>query len=408
MPDELVVCFTLNQQSTRGASAVAYSALQQRRNPEGAATLTVWPLPMRVEAAETDRLELARAVARTRFSRLLGHLSASEQDLYWGEVEVFYYPVYAFDEVLAPFGDRPRQSRSLLASMEKLVGYLTRDESGGMIPMAEDQRIAGFRRFTTRPAADYIEDLKLIGEEYQWTRASMTEGDERTYLLTALTSRARLLAGTDGVASVAETLFKLNTDGARVIALALAVQEPRRTQIDMAIEGIGARRSRFEQYHALVLAEQLAPLLDPTAKEKLRDVIRAQIEGDQPTIRNRNGNRGTLAQRIMAVLERDRARPIWTSEPRALETHAVGTTHALMEIRPPSSYVQYADPNEKHGPWVRTRQTHTLQLPQCYRPRPGCGYECGLSRICTGRRLWTRGTLAGDRATPSSVTHGRR
>jgi hypothetical protein len=46
MPDELVVCFTLNQQSILGASAVAYSALQQRRAPDGSATLIVSPLPM--------------------------------------------------------------------------------------------------------------------------------------------------------------------------------------------------------------------------------------------------------------------------------------------------------------------------------------------------------------------------
>jgi formylglycine-generating enzyme required for sulfatase activity len=367
MPDDLVVCFTLNQQSTRGASAVAYSALQQRRAPDGSATLTVWPLPMRVEAGETERLEMARAVARTRFSRLLGHLSPSAQDRYWGEVEVFYYPVYAFEELLAPFGDRPRQSRSLLASMERLVAYLTRGESTAMNPMTEDRRMAGLRKFTTRPAADYFEDLKLIGEEYERIRATMKAGDERTYLMTALTSRAALMAGADGVASVAETLFKLNTDGARVIAMALASHEPRRTQIDMAIEGISARRSPFEQYHSLVLAEQLAPLLDPTAKEKLRVVIQAQIGSDRPTIDDKDASRWVVAHRILAALAREQLSPIWTAEPVVIEVGTEESKHVCLEIRPPSSYVQYTDVDEHHGPWVQTRKAHALKLPQSYR-----------------------------------------
>src|SRR5262249_7331235 len=142
MPDELVVCFTLNQQSTRGASAVANSVLQQRRAPDGSATLRVWPLPMRVEQAEQDRLDMARAVARTRFSRLLGHLSPSEQDRYWGEMEVFYYPLYAYEEILAPFADRPRQSRSMLASMQKLACRLLGGDATWTL-MPEDRRVAG-------------------------------------------------------------------------------------------------------------------------------------------------------------------------------------------------------------------------------------------------------------------------
>ena len=74
VPDDLVVCFTLNNQSMRGASAVGHSALQQRRREDGTATLQVWPLPMRVESAEQERLQVARALARTRFSGLMGHL----------------------------------------------------------------------------------------------------------------------------------------------------------------------------------------------------------------------------------------------------------------------------------------------------------------------------------------------
>ena len=53
MPDDLFVCFTLNQQSIYGAAAVAQSALSQRRRPDGSPSLNVWPVPTRVELAES-------------------------------------------------------------------------------------------------------------------------------------------------------------------------------------------------------------------------------------------------------------------------------------------------------------------------------------------------------------------
>ncbi len=367
MPDDLVVCFTLNQQSTRGASAVADSALAQRRTASGSGTLTIWPLPMRVELAEQDRLEMARAVARTRFSRVLDHLTPNQQDQYWGEVEVFYYPLYAYEEVLAVFGDRPRQTRSLLATMEKITGYLSRATSPFSISMSEDKRVAGFRSFTGRSALDSFEDLRLIGEEYERLRATMEGGDERTYLMTALIERARLIAGSDGLATAAEGLFKLNRDGTRVVGLGLAIGEPRRTQIDMAIEAIGARRSPFEQYHALCLVDVLVELLDPTAKNKLRTVIDAQIHGDNPTIDENDKSRWVIAQTILRKLPPEQSWTSWTTEPMVVTSEVGENAPSCVEIRPSSSHVQYNDVDETHGRWVQTRGTHSLKLPRAYR-----------------------------------------
>src|SRR4051794_21190523 len=59
MPDELVVCFTFNVQSIEGAAAVATSAFVQRRKRDGTAGLRVWPVPMRVETSEKQKLDLA-------------------------------------------------------------------------------------------------------------------------------------------------------------------------------------------------------------------------------------------------------------------------------------------------------------------------------------------------------------
>jgi formylglycine-generating enzyme required for sulfatase activity len=305
---------------------------------------------------------MARAVARTRFSRFLSHLPPSAQDRYWGEMEVFYYPLHAYEEVLAAFADRPRQSRSLLASMEKFTSHLLGVETT-WAPMPEDRRVAGLRKFTGRPASDSLDDLKLTAEEYERIRQTMDAGDERTYLMTALLGRAVRIAGEDGVAQVAEVLFKANTDGGRVIGLGLAARDPRRTQVDMVITAIGEMRSPFEQYHALVLAEQLLPLLDPTAKKKLRAIIQSQMTRTITTGTDRWG----IADRILSSLTRESLRTAWTVESPVVEFPAGGAKQVCVEIRPPSAVLHYADVDERHGPWVGTRKVHTVTLPKSYR-----------------------------------------
>ncbi|MFN7924435.1 MAG: pYEATS domain-containing protein [Bryobacteraceae bacterium] len=123
MPDELVVCFTLNQQSVRGAAAVAESAWTQRLKPSGEPGLKIWPVPMRVELGEKDRLARAREFARQTFEFYAGHLR-SERSRYWEEIEVLYEPFYAYEEVLAPFAERHRTRATLLRSMETLATRL--------------------------------------------------------------------------------------------------------------------------------------------------------------------------------------------------------------------------------------------------------------------------------------------
>jgi cellulose biosynthesis protein BcsQ len=125
MPDVLAVCFTLNNQSIEGSSAVAASVDSQRRSKSGEPEVRVFPIPMRVEKFEKEKLELAREAARSRFAPFLWHIPKNERDAYWGQIETFYEPFYAYEEVLATFGDKPRGTNSMLASAERLTGYLT-------------------------------------------------------------------------------------------------------------------------------------------------------------------------------------------------------------------------------------------------------------------------------------------
>jgi len=122
MPDSLVICFTLNNQSIDGAAAVAESAFQQRTaNP-----LRIFPVQMRVEPFEKRKLDLRKELARSKFARFPDHLSSRrDRDVYLEEVQFQYIPFYAYEEMLAAFGDRPEETLSLLKPAERLTSYLT-------------------------------------------------------------------------------------------------------------------------------------------------------------------------------------------------------------------------------------------------------------------------------------------
>ena len=151
MPDILVVCFTLNNQSIEGAGAVAESVHAQRPD------LPIFPVPTRVEKFEKKRLDRAREVAHAKFDHLLGRLKEKNQtDQYWGHVEVFYEPFYAYEEMLATFGDKPNQTNSLLASTERLTAYLTDNEVTQLVAVTETDRhivLAKYERQAKRQEA---------------------------------------------------------------------------------------------------------------------------------------------------------------------------------------------------------------------------------------------------------------
>lgn len=133
LPDALVVCFTLNNQSIEGASAVARSVRSQR--PE----LQVLPVPTRIERSEKDKVDQRRTLAMGRFGDLMAGGSRDEHDAYWADVEVLYEPYYAYEEVLATFKDRPGQRHTLLASAERLTARIV-GEPLRAVRVAESRR----------------------------------------------------------------------------------------------------------------------------------------------------------------------------------------------------------------------------------------------------------------------------
>jgi hypothetical protein len=147
MPDELVVCFTLNRQSIYGATATAASADVQRRRADGTQGLKIWPVPTRVELHEKDRLEAARLIAREKFAPFLWHIPVAERPVYWGSIEVLYFPYYAYDEVLATIADAPHDTASLLASMLRLTERITGGKIRSLPPLDRETRAQLLARY---------------------------------------------------------------------------------------------------------------------------------------------------------------------------------------------------------------------------------------------------------------------
>lgn len=164
MPDVLVVCFTLNHQSIEGAAAVANSVYEQRRGVDPG--IQIFPVPMRIENGEKEKLELRREDARNNFDRFV-NVPHKKRDDYWGEVEVLYVPYYAYEEILAPFGDKRGQTTSLLGSVERLTGYLTQGEVTLLKPPPDEERqrvLAEYAREVFETAPDE-EQPKTEGEK---------------------------------------------------------------------------------------------------------------------------------------------------------------------------------------------------------------------------------------------------
>ena len=111
LPDTLVVCFTLNNQSIAGAAGIARFVDQKA---VGGRQMPVFPVPTRIENAETDKLEARRRYARSCFTLFPQGLDQAARDAYWGAMELRYVPYYAYEEVLAVFGDPPGREGSLL------------------------------------------------------------------------------------------------------------------------------------------------------------------------------------------------------------------------------------------------------------------------------------------------------
>jgi cellulose biosynthesis protein BcsQ len=189
MPDDIVLCFTLNQQSMKGAAAVAESATAQRLRGTGEPSVRVWPVPTRVELNEKDRLDAALDLARSTFQRYIGHLTRAERLSYWGSVQVLYQPYFAYEEVLATFANRRRQTTSILSSMEAITGYL-HGSPMSLGPMSEPMRLQGLELF--KPVEPKRAASPVLGSEVFISYPSSARGTVERFVEALKTESLRV------------------------------------------------------------------------------------------------------------------------------------------------------------------------------------------------------------------------
>jgi MinD-like ATPase involved in chromosome partitioning or flagellar assembly/tetratricopeptide (TPR) repeat protein len=207
LPDSLVVCFTYNNQSIKGAAAVARSALatqarlaEERRAREGSARgsgagnasgvddtplpYVVYPVPMRVDAGESERLALRQAYARESFAELVTHIAPSEIAEYWSGVEVPHRVFYAYEEVLAPFKDDAHDPKTVLAAFLRLTCYITnREVTDYLLPIAPEVRQGFLEAFAETPLTAQAKRARAEAQRESIEEALVRNADAALYSL---------------------------------------------------------------------------------------------------------------------------------------------------------------------------------------------------------------------------------
>jgi tetratricopeptide (TPR) repeat protein len=165
LPDILVDCFTLNDQNIEGASTVARQ-INERYHER---SIEILPVPMRIDEGEKDKLDIGRSLARAKFEPLPTGRSAAKMAQYWGSVEIPYIPYYAYEEILATFGDEPESPTSLLAAFVRLTSAITNDRVTSMPPLADEMKLRYKYAFTRRPpSAPSDVFLSYAPEDRMW------------------------------------------------------------------------------------------------------------------------------------------------------------------------------------------------------------------------------------------------
>ncbi|MFD9542057.1 FxSxx-COOH system tetratricopeptide repeat protein [Streptomyces sp. NPDC060022] len=165
LPDVLVDCFTLSDQSIDGAASVARQIAERYTGRP----ISIFPVPMRIDEGEKEKADAGRALARLKFDRLPRDLSGDELTAYWGAVEIPYRPYYAYEETLATFGDEAGLSNSLLSAFERLTAVVTAQEITSMPPVGEEVRLRIRDAFTRRrPAMPADLFLSYVAENRMW------------------------------------------------------------------------------------------------------------------------------------------------------------------------------------------------------------------------------------------------
>jgi cellulose biosynthesis protein BcsQ len=150
MPDTVVACFTPNRQSVSGVSEVLNWIRSHKSATIDGSAIRFFPVATRIENLEPRKLEASRAYFRGRLGAFLPPDYSSDPRAYWDAMEIPYKTGYAFEELLAAFGDATGalgSADTMLSHMEKMARVIAEDPVLAVGEIVEGEREAVLERY---------------------------------------------------------------------------------------------------------------------------------------------------------------------------------------------------------------------------------------------------------------------
>ncbi|SRR6266481_1514926 len=216
---------------------------------------------------------------------LAARLGLEISDALWSSADLDDWAVYA-----------ERRARELLGIHDAhgaLELLLQRDIQ---VPVLSRVRRAAFIEFCNQQASKYAS-----------IRKEMRPSDQRTGQMTQVAEEVRNMAKRVEIApDVAGLLFNQDTDGSRIVALAMLQVVPLRSYFGNILACIMAAHSRFEQYWAMLAALRLATKLGP--KDAARLISTIESDTDPPIREREDESRWIIADEILRELRNEPTR----------------------------------------------------------------------------------------------------
>jgi hypothetical protein len=151
-------------------------------------------------------------------------------------------------------------------------------------PIRQDLELQ-FAAASPIPVTRVRERLAAYAEEYERVRAEQPPSGQRTHRMTTLVAEARAVARAAPLPLIdIRNMLSQESEGERVIALALIQDQPDARVFDLVVDAITQSRSAFEQYQALGAALELVPLLDYRQRRSLGEALNAALRDESRNI----------------------------------------------------------------------------------------------------------------------------
>lgn len=129
MPEKLILVFTPNYQSLEGVLKLAVKATNYRRKSDDLRSLSIYPLPSRIELNEVDLRNKWQKQYTDSFTKVFREIYDLPKNIsltqYFEQVQIRRVSKYAYGEEIAVIKESTRDINSLAIAYEAFVAYLT-------------------------------------------------------------------------------------------------------------------------------------------------------------------------------------------------------------------------------------------------------------------------------------------